>query len=85
MVAGLMALPDSWAATILSTRTSAPFVPTAEVEELYAKAKEPKELWIVPEAGHREVDLCRPEEYLAKVLDFFDNWVGQGGQRIHDG
>lgn len=62
-----------------------PFVPTAEVEELYAKAKEPKELWIVPEAGHREVDLCRPEEYLAKVLDFFDKWVGQGGQRIHDG
>ena len=53
-----------------------PYVPTADARRLYEQAGEPKELWIVPEAGHREVDLRRPEEYRERVLGFFDRWLG---------
>jgi fermentation-respiration switch protein FrsA (DUF1100 family) len=52
-----------------------PYVSLAEVQELYAKANEPKQLWIVPEAGHRTVDKCCPDEYRAKLLAFFDEWL----------
>jgi fermentation-respiration switch protein FrsA (DUF1100 family) len=52
-----------------------PYVSLAEVQELYAKAGEPKELWVVPEAGHRMVDKQRPDEYRAKLLAFFDKWL----------
>jgi hypothetical protein len=45
------------------------------VQELYAKAGEPKELWVAPEAGHRQVDRQRPDEYRAKLLAFFDKWL----------
>jgi alpha-beta hydrolase superfamily lysophospholipase len=52
-----------------------PYISLAEVQELYAKAGEPKELWVVPEAGHRLVDEQRPDEYMAKLLAFFDKWL----------
>jgi alpha-beta hydrolase superfamily lysophospholipase len=52
-----------------------PYTSLAEVQELYAKAGEPKELWVVPEAGHRIVDKRRPDEYRARLLAFFDKWL----------
>jgi len=52
-----------------------PYVSLAEVQELYARAGEPKELWIVPEANHRMVDKQRPDEYKARLLAFFDKWL----------
>jgi alpha-beta hydrolase superfamily lysophospholipase len=52
-----------------------PYVSLAEVQELYAKASEPKELWVVPEASHRMVDKQCPDEYRAKLLAFFDKWL----------
>jgi alpha-beta hydrolase superfamily lysophospholipase len=52
-----------------------PYVSLAEVQELYAKAGEPKELWVVPEAGHRQVDRQCPDEYRARLLAFFDKWL----------
>jgi dipeptidyl aminopeptidase/acylaminoacyl peptidase len=52
-----------------------PYVSLAEIEELYAKAGEPKDLWVVPKAGHRQVDRQRPDEYRARLLAFFDKWL----------
>lgn len=52
-----------------------PYVSTAAVKGLFAAAREPKELWIVPEAGHREVDKLRPDEYLERVIGFFDRYL----------
>ena len=52
-----------------------PYISLAEVQELYAKAGEPKELWVVPEAGHRLVDKQGPDEYRARLLAFFDQWL----------
>jgi fermentation-respiration switch protein FrsA (DUF1100 family) len=51
------------------------FVPLAEVEALYAAAGNPRELWIVHEAEHRRVDDARPEEYMERILAFFDRWL----------
>jgi pimeloyl-ACP methyl ester carboxylesterase len=48
------------------------FVPQAEVEALYAAAGNPKEIWIVSEAEHRRVDDAQPEEYMERILGFFD-------------
>jgi dipeptidyl aminopeptidase/acylaminoacyl peptidase len=52
-----------------------PFVAVEEARELYVKAGEPKEIWIVPEAGHRQADRRHPEEYHRRVLAFFDRWL----------
>jgi fermentation-respiration switch protein FrsA (DUF1100 family) len=49
-----------------------PYVSVAGVEALYAAAGEPKELWRVAEAEHREIDRLRPEEYRRKVVGFFE-------------
>lgn len=55
-----------------------PFVTVAQARQLYAAAGEPKEIWIAPEAGHREVDRHYPEEYRRRVLAFFDRWLIEG-------
>jgi len=58
-----------------------PYVSTAAVQALFAAAGEPKELWIVPQAGHRQVDDQRPEEYRARVIGFFDRHLAGEPQR----
>jgi fermentation-respiration switch protein FrsA (DUF1100 family) len=62
-----------------------PYVSTAAVEGLFAAAGEPKELWIVPEADHRQVDKLQPDEYLGRVIGFFDRYLAgtrrEGGQK----
>ncbi len=55
-----------------------PYVPIADVEALYAAAGEPKELWRVAEAGHREVDECRSTEYRERVVGFFVRYLAAG-------
>ncbi len=54
-----------------------PYVPTESVRQLFQTAREPKELWLVPEAGHREVYKLRPQAYRERVLGFFDRWLAQ--------
>jgi fermentation-respiration switch protein FrsA (DUF1100 family) len=55
-----------------------PYVSTAAAKALFAAAGEPKELWIVPQAGHREADKLRPDEYLERVIGFFDRYLPLG-------
>ncbi len=43
-----------------------------DFDELYAAAKEPKELWRVPDAGHTTASVLYPEEHIRRVIDFFD-------------
>lgn len=42
---------------------------------LYDAANEPKELWFDPELGHVEFDKERAEEYEARVVAFFDQYL----------
>lgn len=39
---------------------------------LYAAARDPKQLWIVPGAGHGDYALAAPDEYEARIVAFFD-------------
>ena len=55
-----------------------PYVPRSEIQALYKAAGNPKALWIVPGAGHRQADQTSPEEYWARVLGFFDHWLARG-------
>ena len=43
----------------------------------HAAAGEPKALWLIPEAGHTAGLSTRPEEYQARVLDFFERTLLQ--------
>jgi dipeptidyl aminopeptidase/acylaminoacyl peptidase len=54
-----------------------PFVTVEKARELYAAADEPKDIWIVPEAGHRQADRYYPEQYHHRVLAFFDQWLAK--------
>ena len=44
-------------------------------QRLYDAAGEPKELWFDPALGHVEFDTERAEEYEARVVAFFDQYV----------
>ena len=52
-----------------------PYVPTSEVQRLFDAAGQPKELWILPEAGHTQALELRPEECEARIIAFFDRWL----------
>lgn len=41
-------------------------------QRLYAKAKEPKSLWLIPGAGHLEGHLVATTEYNERLLAFFE-------------
>ena len=46
----------------------------AELSELYFdSAREPKEIWLVPGAGHTGGIEARPDEYERRVVGFFDD------------
>jgi fermentation-respiration switch protein FrsA (DUF1100 family) len=47
----------------------------ADFDELYARAKEPKELWRLPEAGHTTASQLYPEEYTRRVTTFFSRYL----------
>ncbi|PWB49525.1 MAG: hypothetical protein C3F13_19185 [Anaerolineales bacterium] len=46
-----------------------------DFDELYAAAREPKEVWRVPEAGHTTVSQWYPEEHARKVNEFFSRYL----------
>lgn len=50
------------------------YVPVEDARRLYALAGEPKQLWVAPGAGHREIDQVAPGEYLPNILAFFDRF-----------
>ena len=45
-------------------------------EKLFAAAGEPKELMVVPDAGHAEAHAVAPEAYRSRVLDFLERHLG---------
>jgi pimeloyl-ACP methyl ester carboxylesterase len=48
-----------------------PFVPPADQEALFNACGDPKEMWRVEEAGHREAEKVEPEAYRERVIGFF--------------
>ena len=50
-------------------------IPPDSTKNLFAMAKEPKELWSIPEANHGETISIDQERYRERVLNFFDQYV----------
>lgn len=48
--------------------------------ELYDAAHEPKEFWLVPDAGHLEIPLVAQEELRRRVMGFFEKATNQDAQ-----
>jgi uncharacterized protein len=46
-------------------------VPHAEMDLVFARAGEPKEIWRVPQATHRTLQDHQPEEYHRRIVEFF--------------
>jgi uncharacterized protein len=47
-------------------------VPVAMAHELFARAREPRELLVIPGAGHGDYAARAPTEYLNRVAQFFE-------------
>jgi fermentation-respiration switch protein FrsA (DUF1100 family) len=50
-------------------------IPPVQAQMLYARAGEPKELWLMPGASHRAIDERDPVEYDRRVLSFFQRYL----------
>jgi fermentation-respiration switch protein FrsA (DUF1100 family) len=48
----------------------------SESRRLFAAANGPKELWVVPGAGHDDFHATHPAEYEARVRDFLTRYLG---------
>jgi uncharacterized protein len=53
-------------------------VPVAMSRKLFEAAREPKTLWIVPGAGHLEVQRVAGAEYRRRLANFFDEALTSG-------
>lgn len=56
-----------------------PLTPIADTRAIFARARLPKELWDVPDAGHYDFERHAPEQYRARVLNFLSRHLGRGG------
>jgi len=48
------------------------YTPPAESRAMFAAAEEPKTFWLVPGAGHVDLQRFTPVEYRRRILAFFD-------------
>jgi uncharacterized protein len=53
--------------------------PRAEVDLLWTRAGDPKEIWRVPEAAHRTIQIQQPEEYRRRIVAFFHLYLPATG------
>ncbi len=51
------------------------WVPQTTARELFAAAREPKQLWIVPGAAHTNFAEIAPQEYRERLSQFFADWL----------
>jgi len=54
-------------------------IPVAEAHALHAAARQPVELWIVPDSGHARAASKVAEEYLRRVDEFFSDALASTG------
>jgi alpha-beta hydrolase superfamily lysophospholipase len=54
-------------------------------ERLFARAREPKELWMVHPAKHNEGLQIAGDEYRRRVLDFFQAYLADGQEARNEG
>jgi len=57
------------------------YTPPQESLAMYAAASEPKQLWLVPGAGHVDLQQFAGDEYRRRILDFFSHTLRITGSR----
>jgi dipeptidyl aminopeptidase/acylaminoacyl peptidase len=55
-----------------------PIAPPADARRFFDAAPRPKELWVVPGAGHGGYADAAPEQYGPRILRFFQDALGSG-------
>ena len=55
-----------------------PYTRIEELETMVKAASPRAECWRIPEAGHRDGDQYRPQEYIQRVTTFFERWLPIG-------
>jgi fermentation-respiration switch protein FrsA (DUF1100 family) len=58
-------------ALLLMNGADDPRMPAGGAEEIFASAREPRELWLIRGAGHLEGFALNPAEYKARLVRFF--------------
>jgi hypothetical protein len=53
------------------------YIPVDQTRLLYAAARDPKFLWIVPNAKHNQNASVQPEEYARRTSEFFDSYLAE--------
>lgn len=51
------------------------YIPYEQTEILYALAKRPKHLWIVPGAKHNQSTVVQPQRYADRTVAFFEKYL----------
>ncbi|MEE9606256.1 MAG: alpha/beta hydrolase, partial [Myxococcota bacterium] len=64
---------------LLMHGTADRIIPPAHSERLYARAREPKALWLARGARHGMLFDRHPGEYRKRLLAFLARWLGQPG------
>ncbi|MEE9608004.1 MAG: alpha/beta fold hydrolase [Myxococcota bacterium] len=64
---------------LLMHGTADRIIPPAHSEQLYARAREPKALWLARDARHGMLFDRHPGEYRERLLAFLARWLGQPG------
>lgn len=59
-------------------------VTVQDAHALYAAARGPKELWLLPDADHAMAYVTEGTRYEGRVTEFFDRWLGQRHTRTTD-
>jgi alpha-beta hydrolase superfamily lysophospholipase len=62
---------------LVAAGTADPLVPYRQSEELFEKAGEPREVWLVEGAGHDRLYLHDPAGYRRRVIGFLQRGLGQ--------
>ncbi len=55
------------------------YIPYEQTELLYALARRPKHLWIVPGAKHNQSVITQPQRYADRTVAFFDRYLAGAG------
>jgi uncharacterized protein len=54
-----------------------PLVPASDAREIYASASGPREMWIVPGAGHAAALAAQPEQYQQRIRAFLAHYLAR--------
>jgi len=69
---------------LLLTGTNDVHAPPEDAERLLERCRGPKELWLVPQAGHLDICEAGGEAYRKRVIAFFDRWLGVRAKNERD-